>query len=103
MLKIPKINMNLDKLGNILLILGCVYYVTNCGGPKEVAVIPEGYISEQESEYRIKVKEQENKIKEYETQFIQLKEAYEKDTAILNHADHSTLTDFFADRYERER
>ena len=91
--------LNIDKLPNVLLIIGCVYYITNCGGSKEIPVIPEGYISPKEFDYRMQVIDliKTNQNLEYEIQGF--KDKYEADTASINNADKHELLHLITDRY----
>ena len=52
-------------------------------------------------EYLLKIRDLENKVHYYENEFKLLENAYKKDSISLSVAEHSELTDFFADHLER--
>ena len=96
------IKLNLDKIINYGLIALGLLYFTHCGKSKEVAVIPEGYISPTEFEYRIKVRDiiKLNKSLKHEIQGF--KNKYEKDTLNIHIANKHELRDLFT-RHIKER
>jgi len=99
MIKFSKINPN--KLVNLIVILACVWYLKNCGTPTQVEVIPEGYISPTEFEYRMQVIDliKTNQNLEYENRGF--KNKYETDTVIINDSDKHGLVNMLTDRYRK--
>lgn len=96
-MKLPKLN--IDKLGNVLLIIGCVYYIANCGSSKEIPVIPSDYISPKEFEYRMQVIDLINTNQNLEYEIQGFKNKYEQDTSVINNADKHELLHLITDRY----
>jgi hypothetical protein len=93
-MKLPKIN--IDKLGNIVLIIVCVIYLKNCGSVTEVEVIPDGYISPKEFDYRMDVIRLLKQNQSLEHEIRNFKNKYEKDTIIINNSNKHELRDMFS-------
>lgn len=92
-MKLPKVN--IDKLGNVALIIGCVYYITNCG--KDPVIIHQE--DPAKSEYLIKIHDLEKQVLNYESELLKLKVDYEKDTIDINNDTRIEHINSITDRY----
>jgi len=100
-MKLPEFKLNLDKIGNLVLIIACVFYLKNCGSVSEVEVIPDGYISPKEFEYRMEVINLIKQNQSLENEIRIFKTKYEKDTVDINNASFTITKAMFADRLKR--
>lgn len=87
--------LDLNKILNYSLIVLGVLYLTHCQPTKEVAVIPEDYISPREFKYRMDVIDlvQKNQTLEYEIQGI--KKAIIKDSVFIHNATNHEIDSLF--------
>ena len=95
MIKFGKIDIN-KLIQYSLIVIGLLYF-THCGKTKEVAVIPEDYISPREFDYRMQVIELIKETQKLEYEIHTFKTKYENDTINIHNASFAVAKSMFSE------